>query len=149
MKFLLLLPLGMIVLSLARAPLMKGAVKTWGTVSVVICLGGCCPWGHCSGVQIFCTPSVLSHLGEVSQFLPRCPITSCSLRLQPALTVGVKSHCQCSSCLFPELLSIFVLQELCEAGRNPPPSTAVKVLICLSQEKPKLFILERSHTRRQ
>lgn len=40
MKFLLLLPLGMIVLSLARAPLMKGAVKTWVTVSVVIGFGG-------------------------------------------------------------------------------------------------------------
>lgn len=31
MKFLLLLPLGMIVPSLAKASLMKGAVKTWVT----------------------------------------------------------------------------------------------------------------------
>ncbi|KAL2298058.1 hypothetical protein Nmel_017019 [Mimus melanotis] len=49
--------------------------------------------------------------------------------MHPLLTAGVKSHCQCSSCLFPELLKIFVLQELCEAGRNPPPSTAVKALM--------------------
>jgi len=33
----------------------------------------------------------------------------------------------------------FVLQELCELGRNPMPGMAVKVLIYISWEKPDWF----------
>lgn len=98
----------MIVLSLARAPLMKGAVKTWGTVSVVVCLGGCSPWGHWSGVQIFCTPSVLSHLGEVSPSPPDVPSPAapwdCSQRLlwvwRVTVSAPAASSLNCSASLF-------------------------------------------------
>lgn len=115
-------------------PWWKEQSKHGSPVSVVIILGGFSPWGLC--LQSWVVWVRCHNIPPIShgQLLPENAPTECSVWVW-------KSHSQCSSCLFPELLWIFVLQELCEAGRNPPPSTAVKVLICLSQEKPSLFIL--------
>lgn len=85
MKFLLLLPLGMIVLSLVRASLMKGAVKTWVTCKYSNKFGGFSPWGHCLG----CRSSICLQSWVIwvrCHNIPQYPIASFSLKLHPLLT---------------------------------------------------------------
>lgn len=138
-KFLPLLPLGMIVLSLARASLMRWAVKTWVTCKYSNEFGEVLvpediALGCRSSICLQCWVIGVSQYPPIShhQLLPE---------IAPTAYLQVWESLSVLQLLLSWTAQIFVLQELCEAGRNPPPSPAVKVLICLSWEKPNLFML--------